>query len=233
LDFSGRHIAIVGTAHGSGADIARAFIEAGAAVATDTAVERAKAVQAIDYGKSTDIAAWFDALEAALGPVDTLVLSAKPVTTGSFLTMPAETFVAVVQQELIWFGLMMQEASKRMSRRGFGRIVGLCSMSGKTGVHHNVAPFAAAKGGLIALSRALAAEVAATGVTVNMIANALMEQQVSHHPPERQAELAKGIPVGRFGKAREAAQAVLYLASQDAGFITGETLNFSGGRFMD
>ena len=71
------------------------------------------------------------------------------------------------------------------------------------------------------------------GVTVNVIANALMQPQVEHLSDAERADVVRGIPVGRFGQPREAAHAVLFLASDDAGYITGETMNLSGGRFMD
>jgi 3-oxoacyl-[acyl-carrier protein] reductase len=120
-----------------------------------------------------------------------------------------------------------------MAKRGRGRIIVFASMSGKTGPHHNVGPFAAAKGGLLAFVRVLAAELAEHGVTVNGIATALFEPQVAAMTEEKRAALRRGIPVGRFGRPDEAAHAVLFLASGKAGFVTGECLNLSGGRFMD
>jgi NAD(P)-dependent dehydrogenase (short-subunit alcohol dehydrogenase family) len=107
------------------------------------------------------------------------------------------------------------------------------SMSGKTGVHPYVAPYAASKGGLITFSRSLAAELAPTGVTVNVIATSLFDVQVANQTPEKLAETLKGIPTGRPGRSEEAAHAALYLASRNAGFVTGETMSLSGGRFMD
>ena len=86
--------------------------------------------------------------------------------------------------------------------------------------------------GLFSNDDALAAELASTGTTVNMIATALFDVQVAGGA-ERMAEVVKGIPVGRVGRSEEAAHAVLYLASDKGGYVTGETLNLSGGRFMD
>lgn len=107
------------------------------------------------------------------------------------------------------------------------------SMSGKTGVHKHVAPYAAAKGGLVTFSRVLAAETAHTGVTVNLIATALFDVQIAGKTAEERAIIESGIPVGRAGRSREAAHAAMFLASRDAAYVTGETLNLSGGRFMD
>jgi NAD(P)-dependent dehydrogenase (short-subunit alcohol dehydrogenase family) len=119
-----------------------------------------------------------------------------------------------------------------MADRQYGRIITFGSMSGKTGSHKGVAPFAAAKGGLYAFARALASDIASTGVTVNSIATALFDVQVAAGS-EHMNEVIKGIPVGRVGRSSEAAHAALYLASREAGYVTGETLNLSGGRFMD
>ena len=137
----------------------------------------------------------------------------------------------VIDDELTNPVLTILEAARRMVPRGRGRIISFCSMSGKTGTHKHVAPFAAAKGGLIAFSRALATDLAPTGVTVNAIATALFDVQVAALADK--SEVEKGIPVGRVGRSEEAAHAVLYLASERAGYVTGETLNLSGGRFMD
>jgi NAD(P)-dependent dehydrogenase (short-subunit alcohol dehydrogenase family) len=139
----------------------------------------------------------------------------------------------VIDRELLLPALFMQEAARRMVPRGHGRIIVFTSMSAKTGVHTHVGPFAAAKGGLIAFARVMAAELAAKGVTVNAIATALFEPQVAALGAGAREQLARGIPVGRFGKPEEAAHAALYLASPYGAYVTGETMNLSGGRFMD
>lgn len=233
-EFGQRTVMVVGAGTGLGAAIVDAFRQADATVVVDAGAARADCITvALDYGVASGLTEAFDAAEAAAGPLDILVLAAKPVATAKFLDVPADELRKVIEQELVWFALLMQEAARRMAARGRGRIITLCSMSGKTGVHQHVGPYAAAKGGLITLSRVLAAELGQTGVTVNAIATALFEPQVAHHPEARRAEIARGIPVGRFGRPSEAAHAVLFLASEQAGYITGETLNLSGGRFMD
>jgi 3-oxoacyl-[acyl-carrier protein] reductase len=175
----------------------------------------------------------FERCEDVVGPIEALICVPPPVEQILVADMPPEMLRRVVEDELVVPALLMAGAARRMSARRFGRIVTFCSMSAKTGVHTRVAPFAAAKGGLLAYVRVMAAEYAKTGVTVNAVATALFEPQVERLPPEERAELAKGVPVGRFGRPAEAAAAALYLCSDDAGFVTGETLNLSGGRFMD
>jgi NAD(P)-dependent dehydrogenase (short-subunit alcohol dehydrogenase family) len=242
--FEGKAVAITGTQGGIAATIAERFLAAGARVVMGTADDRAAATREdpqlkgavtfpLDPCDSASIKTFYDRCESALGGLDIVVVPGKSVSTAPVLEISAETFKSVVEEELIGAALLMQEAARRMAPRGFGRIVTLVSMSGKTGVHRGVAPFAAAKGGLITFARVLAAELAASGVTVNTIATSLFEPQVAHMSEARRREQAAGIPVGRFGRPDEAAEAVLFLASDAGGFVTGETLNMSGGRFMD
>jgi 3-oxoacyl-[acyl-carrier protein] reductase len=162
-----------------------------------------------------------------------LVMVAPPVKTRTALEYTDEEYQSIVAQELLGPMACIREAARRMVTRKSGRIISFSSMSGKTGMHKHVAPYAAAKGGLITFSRALAADLAPTGVTVNVIATSLFDVQVAGQSPEKLAETLKGIPVGRVGRSEEAAHAVLFLASAKAGYVTGETMSLSGGRFMD
>ncbi|HTJ98007.1 MAG TPA: SDR family oxidoreductase [Bordetella sp.] len=238
MEFQDTPVVLIGAHAGTGPAVVRAFVERGARVAVgQVAGQEAKpalpgTVQFdVDTSDTASIAAFFDSCEAAVGPLSVLVNVAPPIASGNALDFKPEDYRAAVERELIGPILCMQEAARRMLPRGFGRIMSFISMSGKTGVHKHVAPFAAAKGGLLAFSRTLAAELAPSGVTVNVLATALFDVQVaSMHDG---AEVVKGIPVGRPGRSEEAAHAVLFLASRDAGYVTGETLNLSGGRFMD
>ena len=224
-EFASRHVAVIGAAVGLGPAVVETFTAAGARVTVDE--------PALDVRTPAAIPAFFDAAEAANGPLDILVIAARPVQSAPALSYTPETISDIVESELVGVILCMQEAARRMEPRGYGRIISFVSMSAKTGVHTRVGPYAAAKAGVLAFTRVLAAELAPTGVTVNAIATALFEPQVVHLVGEPRAHLAKEIPVGRFGKPAEAGRAVLYLASDDAAYTTGETLNLSGGRFMD
>lgn len=232
-EFQGCSVVVVGADVGLGPAILEAFVEAGAKVATDSAKAHGAGTLPLDGITPAQIAAFLDAAAGKAGPLDILVLAARPVETARFLDVPAERLRTIIERELVWYALVMQEAGRRMAANGRGRIITLTSMSGKTGVHPGAGLWAAAKGGVIALSRVMAAELGGSGVTVNVIANALMQPQVEHMDAAERAHLARNIPVGRFGQPREAAHTVLFLASDDAGYITGETVNLSGGRFMD
>ncbi len=247
-EFRGRRVAVIGATEGLGPATVSAFAEAGAAIAIDAAggdaaAELARAARTLgspecesfplDVSSPDSVRAFFDACEARIGPLDVAVLAARPVTSGAILDMPPERLRAIVESELVGTLFCLQEAGRRMAARRSGRIISFASMSGKTGVHTGVGAYAASKAGVIAFSRVLAAELASAGVTVNVIATALFDPQVEHLGAAVRDELKRNIPVGRFGAAREAGHAVLFLASKDAGYTTGETLNLSGGRFMD
>jgi 3-oxoacyl-[acyl-carrier protein] reductase len=244
-EFSGAAVVVVGGHLGIGPAVVRAFVERGANVVVGVLAQRnaqgaAEALPempgttniALDLGDGRSIQNFFAACESRLGGLAIVVMVAPPVKTRSALDTAEAEYRAVIDQELIGPILCLQEAGRRLVGHGGGRIISFCSMSGKAGVHKQVAPYAAAKGGLIMFSRVLAAELASTGVTVNMIATSLFDVQIAA-TPEAAAEVAKGIPVGRVGHSEEAAHAVLYLASPKGAYVTGETLNLSGGRFMD
>lgn len=245
-EFDGLPVALVGGHLGVGPAIVRAFTDRGARVvigeiahAPSTAPQREACaatgarVVPVDLADAASIEAFLDACERDVGPLAVLVLVPPPVKVRDALAIPLEDYRRVLDEELAGPLAAMLAAARRMSARGYGRIVSLCSMSGKTGAHRQVAPYAAAKGGLVAFTRALATDLAPSGVTVNAIATALFDVQVAALDDAHRAEVEKGIPVGRVGRSDEAAHAVLYLASRRGGYVTGETLNLSGGRFMD
>jgi 3-oxoacyl-[acyl-carrier protein] reductase len=228
-DLIGQRVVVLGAGYGVGPAVVAALGEAGACIIAD-ADGLATAEYLADSGNAVD---YFDRCVARLGGLDVLVVSSRPVKNKPVLDMTPEEMRSVAEEEMVLPALQMQDAARRMVAAGYGRIIVFASMSAKTGVHHNVAPYAAAKGGLLAFARVLAAETAEHGVTVNGIATALFEPQVRTMTEEKREGLKKAIPVGRFGRSEEAAHAVLFLASRNAGFVTGECLNLSGGRFMD
>jgi len=216
-------------AEGVGPAVVAALAAAGAEVAADATLPGA--AHAVPPGGSP--AEVIAAARVALGGLDILVLSAPPVVNRPIFETTADQIRQSAEAEYIRPALMMQEAARGMAAAGFGRIIAFATMSAKTGVHHNVAPHAGAKAGLLAFARVLAAETAEHGVTVNGIATSLFAPQVATMTEEKRARLRAGVPVGRFGESAEAAHAVLFLAAREGGYVTGECLNLSGGRFMD
>lgn len=223
----GQRALVLGAAEGVGPEVVTALASAGVKLAVDDGPTDCIRVSAPDPTARVAEAA------EALGGLDILIHSPPPVVNKPVDQMTPEELRNVVETDLVIPALQMQAAAKIMGAAGYGRIVAFASMSGKAGVHHNVAPYAAAKGGLLTYLRVLAAETADTGVTVNGIATALFEPQAATMTQEKRDRMRGLIPVGRFGRSVEAAHAVLYLVSPLGGFVTGECLNLSGGRFMD
>ncbi|GAA0493184.1 SDR family NAD(P)-dependent oxidoreductase [Pigmentiphaga daeguensis] len=236
IDVTGMSVLVVGAEGGVGPAVVDGFDAHGARVhagylspggIADMSGERVPA-----HAEPAAIGDFLDRVEAANGPLDALVFVSPPVSVGKALDIDPALYAQVARDELVLPVLLLRDAAARMAQRGFGRLLSFCSMSGKTGAHPGVSPYAAAKGGLIAFTRSLAAELAPQGVTVNAIATALFDVQVTKTGEDLEHVL-KGIPVGRVGRSQEAAAAALFLASRLSGYITGETLNMSGGRFMD
>lgn len=224
----GRRTLVSGAGHGVGPAVVTALLAANTKLAIDDGTFDC----AITLG-TDDPVQLIERAAQALGGIDIVVLCPPPVRSKPVLDMTPEELRTVVESELTVPALQMQAAARLMTKQKYGRIIAFLSMSGKAGVHHLVAPYAAAKGGMLTFMRVLAAETAGHGLTVNGIATALFEPQTATMTEEKRNRLRGQIPVGRFGYSEEAAHAVLFLASPLSGFVTGECLNLSGGRFMD
>lgn len=255
----GRTALVTGAGRGVGKGIARALAEAGASVAVnDLLPERAAAVAAgLSTNGARICAAPFDVRDAAavqtgvqkaaaeLGrPADVLIANAG-IPAGMGLqpfaeSAPAEWRAAV---ELNIYGLMncCRALLPGMRARGFGRIVCISSDAGRSGMAIGVAPYAAGKGGQIAFMRHLALENAAAGITANTLCLGLMEPEggaaeggdasaaSADEGAQAMADFARGIPLGRMGRPADAAAACVFFASDEACWITGQTLGVNGG----
>jgi 3-oxoacyl-[acyl-carrier protein] reductase len=225
---AGQRALVLGGNHGVGPQVVEALKAAGVQLALDVPLPGDTLLMVAE-----DQVELVTEAAKALGGLDILVLCPPPVRNKPVMDWTAEELRAIIESELTVSALQMQAAARMMCEAGHGRIISILSMSGKAGVHEGVAPFAAAKAGMLGFMRVLAAETAGKGVTVNGIATALFEPQTRTMTEEKRERLRRQVPVGRFGRSEEAAHAVLYLASPLAGFVTGECLNLSGGRFMD
>jgi acetoacetyl-CoA reductase len=167
-----------------------------------------------------------------LGPVDILVNNAGITKDGTLHRMSFDQWNSVIQTNLSSCFNMCHCVIEGMRERGFGRVVNIGSVNGQAG-QYGQANYAAAKSGIHGFTKALAQEGAAKGITVNAIAPGYIDTDMVRAVPERVLEkIISGIPVGRLGHADEIARGVLFLASDDAGFVTGSTMSINGGQHM-
>ena len=181
-----------------------------------------------------------DSVEACLatavdrhGGVDVWVNNAALTIARSFFEIEQSEWDAVVETNLrgTYFGCRV--AGLHMRVRGTGRIVNLASIAGQRGASVNGVHYAASKAGIVAITRFAASELASSGVTVNAIAPAAIEgPSVAAVPAETVEAMVRTIPVGRLGRPQEVAALVAYLASDEAGFVTGATYDINGGMLM-
>jgi 3-oxoacyl-[acyl-carrier protein] reductase len=237
---------VTGASRGIGQAIARALGGAGATViGTATSAEgaaklgadlRAAGIQGRGLvwnaaeAASTD--ALIDALEAGQDLPTILVNNAGIARDALILRMKSEDWDQTLQINLSAVFRLSKACLRRMLKQRHGRIINIGSVVGSIGNAGQV-HYAAAKAGLMGFTKALAKEVATRNITVNTVAPGFIETDMTRNLPEAQraAYLAQ-IPVGRFGGAEEVANAVVFLASREAGYITGQTLHVNGGMYM-
>ena len=234
---------VTGGTRGIGAAIAVALGEAGYTVA-GTYGGNDKAAQA--FNEKTGIPAYkwdvgnFEACEAGiaqveadLGPVDVLVNNAGITRDDLLHKMTAEHWRAVITTNLDSLFNMTRNVIGGMRTRGFGRVVSIASINGQKG-QMGQANYAAAKAGIIGFTKAVAQENARKGVTVNAVAPGYIGTEMVRAVPKDvlNAKILPLIPVRRLGEPEEVARCVVFLASEEAGFITGSTLTVNGGQYM-
>jgi 3-oxoacyl-[acyl-carrier protein] reductase len=170
--------------------------------------------------------------EAVLGRVDILVNNAGITRDALALRLRDEDWHAVIEINLSAAFRLTRAALRGMVRRRHGRVICITSVVGVTG-NPGQANYAAAKAGLIGMAKSLAAETATRGITVNCIAPGLITTAMTDKlTDEQRGRIAAAIPMGRFGAVEDVAAAAVYLASAEAGYITGQTLHVNGGMAM-
>jgi acetoacetyl-CoA reductase len=172
------------------------------------------------------------AIEAALGPIEILVNNAGITRDTTMHRMGFEQWNAVIQTNLTSCFNMSRAVIDGMRNRGFGRIVNIGSINGQAGQYGQV-NYAAAKSGIHGFTKALAQEGAGRGITVNAVAPGYVDTEMVRAVPKDVLEkIVARIPVGRLGQADEIARGVLFLVSDEGGFVTGSTLSINGGQHM-
>jgi len=171
-------------------------------------------------------------VESDLGPVDVLVNNAGITRDGMFHKLTPEKWNDVIRVNLNSMFNMCHPVIGGMRDRGFGRIVNISSMNGQKG-QMGQTNYSAAKAGIIGFTKALAQETARKGITVNTVAPGYIDtDMVANVPEDTLNQIISQIPVGRLGKPEEIARCVTFLASEDAGFITGSTITANGGQYI-
>ena len=166
------------------------------------------------------------------GTVDILVNNAGITRDGLLLRMKDEDWDAVLDTNLKGAFVLIRAAAKYMSKQRSGRIINISSVVGEMG-NPGQANYCASKAGLIGLTKSVARELARRSVTVNAITPGFIETDMTEDLPEKaRQELIAQIPLGRLGQSDDVAQAVIYLASEHAGYITGQVLGVNGGMYM-
>lgn len=241
-DFSNRRVAVTGAAVGMGAEAVRAFAAAGATVfALDVDAEKGFGVCVGAEGDATfihtdvtDRASVGEAFER-IGSLDVLINNA-----GGFWEQRTtedtseEEWDRVVDLNLKGVFLCSQAAIPALRDSVAGRLIHVSSLAGQTTMYRSSPPYAAAKAGIHAVSRNLAYELAADGITSNVIAPSavLTDRILAVRGPDERAATEATIPLGRYGTPEDIVNWMLFLASDEAGYMTGQTVTVNGGRFM-
>lgn len=243
FNLTDRMALVTGATGGIGEAIARALHAKGATVTlSGTRAEKLEALAA-DLGERVHVAptnlsdraaveGLIPAAEAAMGRVDILVNNAGITRDNIFMRMKDDEWDQVLEVNLTSGFHLCRAAIKGMMKRRHGRIIGIASVVGITG-NPGQANYAAAKAGMIGMYKSVAREIASRAVTVNTIAPGFIETAMTDVLNDKQKESILGsVPAGRLGTAHEIAAAAVYLASDEAGYMTGQTLHVNGGMAM-
>jgi 3-oxoacyl-[acyl-carrier protein] reductase len=246
FSLSGKVALVTGASQGIGRDTALVLAEAGAKVAVAARNEEKLAALVaeiagkggeafsvkLDVADAEQVKAGFKAVLEKFGKLDILVNNAAITRDGLAMRMKQEDWDAVIRTNLTGAHLCTQQALATMIRARAGRIINIASVVAHMG-NAGQANYVAAKGGLIGLTKAIAMEIATRNVTVNAVAPGFIETPMTDVLPDKVKEdLKTRIPLGRMGSGREVAAAIVFLASDEAGYITGHVLDVNGGMYM-
>jgi 3-oxoacyl-[acyl-carrier protein] reductase len=244
MQFRDRRVIITGGTKGLGKAMALAFAKEGAWVAVNYHADEASAAQMekelknlgaeyllvkADVARSAQVTEMFKQILNAWGHVDVLINNAGVIKDKMLLFLDEEDWNQVLEVNLKGTYLCSKAILKSMISRRYGRIINLTSPSAITG-RPGQTNYAAAKGGIISFTKSLAREVARLGITVNALCPGVVRTPLTEDlPAKTRGELLALIPMGKFGEAEEIAYAALFLASEKAGYMTGQVLVMDGG----
>jgi 3-oxoacyl-[acyl-carrier protein] reductase len=243
FDLTGRKALVTGATGGLGGAIARGLRAQGATVALSGTRREALEALASELGGGTHmlpcdlsdpnaVEALVPGAEAAMGGLDILVNNAGVTRDNLFMRMKDAEWDCVISIDLTAAFRLARASLRGMMKRRHGRIISITSVVGVTG-NPGQGNYAAAKAGLIGMSKALAAEVASRGITVNCVAPGFIASPMTDALADKQREaILVNVPIGRLGAGADVAAAVVYLASAEAAYVTGQTLHVNGGMAM-
>ncbi len=244
FDLTGKTALVTGATGGLGSAIARAMHAQGAHVVLSGTREAVLQALAAELGARTSavpanlsdpaaVDGLVEAAEAAAGsPIDIVVANAGITKDGLLMRMKDDDWEQVIKVNLESYFRLSRSAMRGMMKRRHGRIIGITSVVGVMG-NPGQANYAASKAGMIGFSKALAQEVATRGITVNCVAPGFIESPMTDALNEAQkAQILATIPTGRLGAGADVASACVYLASDEAAYVTGQTLHVNGGMAM-
>lgn len=243
MSFDGKIALVTGASRGIGRSIAELLAERGAkVVGTATSKDGAEAISSylgdkckgyvLNVTDTESIDSTLSKIRAEFGEIDILVNNAGITSDNLLLRMKKEEWVRVIDTNLTSIFSLSKAIMRSMIKKRYGRIISVGSVIGTLG-NIGQANYAAAKAGVIAFSKSLAREVATRGITVNVVSPGFIETDMTRAlTDEQQAGILANVPVGRLGDAKEIASAVAFLASDEAAYITGETLHVNGGMCM-
>jgi len=239
---------VTGGARGIGRAIATSFLKEGAKVAIiDSDKERLETVKKemgneskevmvipCDITKSSNVKEMMDQVRKRFGRIDILVNNAGIIRRGTIETVTEEDWDRVIEVNLKGTFNCCKAVAGIMKQQGYGKIINVSSIAGKMGDITSAPGYGPSKAGIDALTKTLARQLAQYGINVNSVAPHAIETEMSAQwSEERRKEIIASIPLGRLGKPEDVANAVLFLASDEASFITGEILDVNGGALMD
>lgn len=243
FDLTGKTALVTGASGGIGAAIAQQLHAQGATIILSGTREQALQDLAATFNgrvhyircnlaDSHETESLLDQAETLAGNIDILVCNAGITKDNLALRMKTEDFEEVINVNLLSTFILNRAAIKRMMKKRWGRIINISSVVAISG-NPGQANYTASKAGMIAMSKSLAAEVASRGITINCVAPGFIETAMTEVLPEAHKEkLTSAIPAGKMGQPQDIANAVNFLASEEAGYITGQTLHVNGGMVM-